>query len=46
MNKKTKLLALLALIVMATGCYTYKEHCAAYTYKDSTKNVETNEENS
>jgi len=46
MKRNTKLLFLAAvLIVMSTGCYTYQQSCAAYSY-DDTLEVETNEENS
>jgi hypothetical protein len=45
MKRKIKLL-LIVLVISSTGCYTYQEHCAAYSYEDNAENVETNEENS
>lgn len=45
-SKKVRILTLVAFIVASTGCYTYQESCAAYSYEENQKNVETNEENS
>jgi hypothetical protein len=46
--KKNKLtiLALVAFVIGSTGCYTYQQQCAAYSYENNTEDVETNEENS
>ena len=33
-------------IIGSTGCYTYQETCAAYSYEENSANSETNEENS
>lgn len=41
--KKARILILVVIIAASTGCYTYQESCAAYSYEE---NVETNEENS
>lgn len=46
--KKNKfiILALVMFIIGSTGCYTYQQQCAAYSYEENVENVETNEENS
>jgi hypothetical protein len=46
--KKNKLtiLALAAFVIGSTGCYTYQQQCAAYSYEENVENVEINEENS
>ena len=46
MKRRIKVLALVALVISSTGCYTYQRHCEAYSYEEEAKNVETNEENS
>lgn len=46
MNKKTKVISILAILIMSSGCYTYKENCAAYSYEENKASTETNEENS
>ena len=39
-SKKVRILTLVAFIVASTGCYTYQESCAAYSYEENQENVE------
>ena len=46
MNKKTKVISILAILIMSSGCHIYKESCEAYSYEENKASTETNEENS
>ena len=45
-KKRLTILVLVSFVIASTGCYTYQQQCAAYSYEDNAENVETNEENS
>jgi len=44
--KRFRILILVVIIAASTGCYTYQESCAAYSYDENQENIETNQENS